>query len=270
MLLFTYCTSCECSLCGAQMSQMLTVILALLLAYSFRVQAQQVPPIERKDSVVVSAGISKEQLALEDQLNGVISEGDQALKDGNASSAIKQYETAFDLVQKQPLLAEQKGRVLKKLGSGYMRGNRFNEAIHAYSDILDESKKDCESESVAVSNCAEAESDLGVARMYDGDFTGALASLRDAEAKYAKAQTFSEFHEITMVEIMDEARTKLSTSVVLFRLKRTAEAIATTEAAIPKLVSVQADQGILVGIRNEAGQLLQEAQKLLERLKSTQ
>lgn len=258
------------ALWGAQMSQKLTSILTALLALSFQSHAQQTPPVQRKDSIVVSAGVSKEQLALEDQLNAIISEGDQALKNGNAANAIKQYESAFDLVQKQPLLAEQEDRVLKKLGTGYFRGNRFNEAIHTYADLVDANKKDCESESTAISNCAEAESDLGVAKMYDGDFIGALASLQDAAAKYAKAQKASEFHEFTMLEIMNEARTELSISVALFRLGRTAEAITTTEAAIPKLTSVQADQEILVGIRNEAGQAVQEAQKLLERLKSTQ
>jgi tetratricopeptide (TPR) repeat protein len=267
---FTHCNQSRIALCGAQMSQKFTSILIVLLASSFRAHAQQAPPVQRKDSIVVSAGISKEQLALEDQLNAIISEGDQALKGGDAANAIKQYESAIDLVQKQPLLAEQKDRVLKKLGTGYFRATRFNEAIHTYSDLVDANKKDCESESTAVSNCAEAESDLGVAKMYDGDFIGALASLQDAAAKYAKAQKASEFHEFTMLEIMNEARTKLSISVVLFRLGRTAEAIATTEAAIPKLTSVQADEEILVGIRNEAGQSLQEAQKLLERLKSTQ
>jgi tetratricopeptide (TPR) repeat protein len=213
----------------------------LLLAFSFRAHAQEAPPAQRKDSVVVSAGISKEQLAMEDQLNTIIAEGDQALKSGNAENSIKLYENAFEFVQKQPLLAEQKGRVLKKLGNGYFRGNRFNEAIHAYSELLDASKKDCESESTAVSNCAESESELGVARIYDGDFMGALASLQDAEAEYTKAQKLSGFHEFTMIEIMNEAQTKLSISVVLFRLGKTAEAITTTEAAIPKLTSVQAD-----------------------------
>jgi tetratricopeptide (TPR) repeat protein len=252
------------------MSQKLTSILIVLLVFSFRGQAQQASPVQRKDSIVVSAGISKEQLALEDQLNAIISGGDQALKGGNAANAIKEYESAFDLVQKQPLLAEQKDRVLKKLGTGYFRGNRFNEAIHTYSDLVEANKKDCESESTAVSNCAEAESDLGVAQMYGGDFIDALASLQDAAAKYAKAQKVSEFHEFTMLEIMNEARTKLSISVVLFRLGRTGEAITTTEGAIPKLAIVQTDQEILVGIRNEAGESLQEAQKLLERLKSPQ
>jgi hypothetical protein len=72
---------------GAQMSRKFTSILILLLAFSFQAHAQQAPPVQRKDSVVVSAGISKEQLALEDKLNTIISEGDQALKSGDAVAA---------------------------------------------------------------------------------------------------------------------------------------------------------------------------------------
>jgi tetratricopeptide (TPR) repeat protein len=234
------------------------------------VRAQESKPVPRKDSIVVSAGISKEQMALEDRLNAIISEGDQALKSGNAAIAIKQYESAFDLVQKQPLLVEQKDRVMKKLGTGYFRGNQIKDAIHIFSGRVDARRKDCESESTAVSNCAEAESDLGTARMYDGDFTGALAIFQDAESKYSKAQKFSEFHEFTMIEIMREAETKVSISLMLFQLGRTSEAITTTETAILQLSSVQKDQDILSGIRDEASASLQSTQTLLTRLKATQ
>jgi hypothetical protein len=68
--------------------------------------AQTDKQIHRKDSVTVSTGISKEQLALEDQLNGVVAQGDQFLRGGSAADAIKQYQTALDMVQKQPLLVE--------------------------------------------------------------------------------------------------------------------------------------------------------------------
>ena len=59
--------------------------------------------IQRNDSVTVSAGISKEQLALEDQLDSEILHGDELLQNGNAVDAIKQYESALDFVHKQPL-----------------------------------------------------------------------------------------------------------------------------------------------------------------------
>lgn len=219
---------------------------------------------------MVSAGISKEQLALEEQLNGIISQGDLALKSGDTVAAIKQYESARDLVQKEPLLAEQKDRTMEKLGTGYFRGKRIKDAIQVFSDRLDARKRDCESESAAASNCADAESDLCTARMYDSDFDDALVCFQDVEAKYLKAQKFSDFHEGTMIETMHAAETKVSISLILYQLGRTPDAIVSAEAAISELSSVQNDQSILSGIRDEAANSLQAAQTLLSRLKAVQ
>src|SRR6266566_1450518 len=66
--------------------------------------------IQRRDSVAVSAGMPREQLALEDRLNAIVGQGNQALRGGKASDAIKQYESALELLQKQPLLAEHHGQ----------------------------------------------------------------------------------------------------------------------------------------------------------------
>ena len=252
------------------MSRTFTFTSILLLVFLFESHAQQAPPVQRKDSVVVSAGISKQQLALEEQLNGIISQGDQALRSGDAAAAIKQYESARDLVQKEPLLAEQKDRTMKKLGTGYFRGKRMKEAIEIFSNRLDARRKDCESESTAVSNCADAESDLCTARMYDNDFNGALACFRDVEAKYLKAQKFSDIHEFTMIETLHAAEAKVSISLMLYQLGKTPDAVVSADAAIKDLSSVQNDQGIQQGIRDEATNSLQATQTLLTRLKSAQ
>ena len=252
------------------MSRKVTSTLILLLAFFLEAHAQQAPPVQRKDSVVVSAGISKEQLALEDRLNAIISDVDQALMSGDAAAAISKYESSRDLVQKEPLLAEQKGRTMKKLGTGYFRGKRMKEAIQIFSDRVDTRRKDCESESTAVSSCADAESDLCTARMYDNDFNDALACFRDVETKYLKAQKFSNFHEFTMIETMHEAEAKVSISLMVYQLGRTPEAIVSTEAAINELSGVQNDQNIQKGIRDEAANSLQASQTLLARLKAVQ
>jgi sulfate adenylyltransferase subunit 1 (EFTu-like GTPase family) len=99
---------------------LVSIVLALL---PFQMFAQTDKRIQRKDSVTVSAGIPKEQLVLEDQLDGIVSQGDQLLRSGNAPDAVKQYQIAVDLVQKQPLLAEREYWVLKKLAGGYIQAN---------------------------------------------------------------------------------------------------------------------------------------------------
>lgn len=243
--------------------------LAALALTSFQAHAQADKPIQRKDSVTVSAGISKEQLALESQLDGVISQGDQALHNGNSSDAIRHYAGALDLVHRQPLLADRESWVLNKLASGYMQGNRPKDAIPIYSKLLNAKKSDCESESAAVSNCGDAQYRLGAAKAYAGDFQGALALFRDAEANYAKAEKSSNFHEFTLIQVKNQGQTKLWIAIAFSRLGKTLDALAAVEAAIPQLTRVQSDESILIGIRDDAARSLRDAQTLLTRLKST-
>jgi tetratricopeptide (TPR) repeat protein len=235
-----------------------------------KISAQSDKPVQRKDSVTVSAGIPKEQLVLEDQLNGIVSKGNQALRSGNAADAIKQYENALDLVHKQPLLAERENSVLDTLAKGYVQGNRAKDAIPIYSHLVAERKRDCESESAAVSNCADFQYKLGMAKMHAGDFLGALDSLRAAEANHAKAEKLSDSHEFMMIEAKEQAQTNLWIAVALFQLGKTAEATTIIEAVVPQLTRVQSDGSITIGIRDDAGRSLQDAQAFLKRLKTPQ
>src|ERR1700722_11823216 len=143
--------------------------MALLCSLSV---AQSERPV-RKDSVSVSAGISKEQLALEDRLNVTISNADQTLKMGHGDDAIKQYEAALAMVHKEPFLAEQEQRVLTKIGYAYIQANRAGDAIPIFSKLLESAKKDCEPDSETLSTCADAQKAVAFAKMRAGDFAGA-------------------------------------------------------------------------------------------------
>lgn len=220
--------------------------------------------------MTVSAGIPKEQLALEDELNDIISKGNQALRSGNAAEAVKEYENALNLVHKQAVLAERENYVLDKLASGYVQDNRAKEAIPIYSRLVAERKRDCESESSAISNCADAQYKLGMAKMQAGDFHGALDSLRDAEANYAKAEKLSDSHEFVMIEVKEQAQSNLWIAVALFQLGKTAEASTLVETLIPQLTRVQSDGSITVGIRDDAARSLQDAKTFLQRLRVAQ
>lgn len=185
---------------------LISTALALL---PIQMNAQTDKPIHREDSVTVSAGISKERLALEDRLKDIVSQGDQSLRRGSAPDAIKQYQLAVDLVQKQPLLAEREYWVLKKLADGYMQGNRANDAIPIYIRLVDAKKRECELESPAVSNCADAQYDLGVAKLKNGDLSGALALLQEADSKFAKAERLgSDSHEFAMIQHKNQGQIK--------------------------------------------------------------
>lgn len=234
------------------------------------VKVQADKRMQRRDSVTVSAGIPKEQLALEDRLNAIVGQGNQALRVGNASDAIKQYESALELVQNQPLLAERKNYVLDRLANGYVQGNRAKDAIPIYSQLLSARSRDCESQSATISNCADVQFSLGMAKLHAADFEGALATLRDAETNYVKAEKASESHEFSAIQVKEQAQTNLWIAVALFQLGKTEEAATTLEAAIPQLTRVQSDASILVGIRDDAARSLQDAQAFLKRFKAAQ
>lgn len=218
-------------------------------------------PIQRHDSVNVSAGISKEQLVLEDKLNGVISRADELQRNGNMIDAIKQYESALEFVHKQPLLTEQESRVMEKLARGYVKGNRAADAVPIYSKLISK-VQDCRSD------CASLQFSLGMAQMSALDFQGALSSFQSAELNYAKASKLSEIHESMMIDVKDEAQAKIYRGVALFKIGKTADAIATVEAAIPLLNRVQSDETLLISIRDDAKRSLQEAKTVLARLQS--
>ena len=236
-----------------------------------RVLAQSDKPVGRKDSVTVSAGISKDQLALEDQLNEIVSKGDALLRNGDSADAIAQYRKALELVHQQSLLAEQEARVEKKLAVGYLRASQPTDAIPIYQKLLDSRKEDCGTASQKPADCADAEFELGRAKMYAGDFSGAIALLKDAERNYLRAEKLNgTFHEFSMIQVKNQGQTNVLLAVALFRTGNAREAATTLEEAVSQLKRVQSDEGILIGIRDDAAHSLQEAQTILAKLKSNQ
>jgi tetratricopeptide (TPR) repeat protein len=240
--------------------------LMLLILTGAHQNAQQQPP-ERKDSISVSAGISKEQLALEAQLNDVLSTGDRARRSGDAAEAIRQFERARDMVHSQTLLAEQEDRVLTKLGGAYIAGKRSSDAIATYSAILKLRRHDCPPESGSLSQCADAQQSLGFSKMLAGDFDGALGTLRDAEANYGSAARPDDSEEYRMIEAKEQAETRMLVSIALFRLGKRDEATKSVESAIQQLKEVKSNANIQQSIRDSAADSLRQAQEQLAQIK---
>jgi tetratricopeptide (TPR) repeat protein len=248
-------------------------VASLLVCFCFLAVAQHKTPAQRKDSVTVSAGISKEQLQLEDRLGAVLAEGDSSLKAGHPSDAVKQYEAALEMVHKEPLLAEQETKVLTKAGNGYLAANRSADAIASFQRLMDVMK--CGSETTQLSTCGDAQRSIGLAKMQSEDFEGGLSALRLAESSYLKAEKQNEegktvIHEYTMLQIMDQGKTKLLIAVALFRLGKAEEAKATAEDAITQLNRVKDDKSINTGICESATRSLSDAHTILDRFKSAQ
>jgi hypothetical protein len=70
-----------------------------------------------------------------------------------------------------------------------------------------------------------------MARVYARDFDGGLTSLNKAETNYRKAEKLDLTHEFSMIQSLEQGKTKALTGVALFRLGRKTEAISTVQSA---------------------------------------
>jgi len=86
----------------------------------------------------------------------------------------------------------------------------------------------------------------------------------------AKAEKLSDCHQFAMIQVKNEAQTKVLIAVALSKVGKTADAIATAEAAVPQLARVQSDESMLAAIRDDAARWLRDAQGLLDYLKPIQ
>ena len=220
--------------------------------------------LQRKDSVTVSAGISKEQLASEQRLNDVLTMGDQARRSGNYAVAIRQFERARDMVRSDKLLAEQQDRVLDKLGQAYLGGGRASDAVAAYTALLELRHDDCQPASDSPSQCAEAKQSLGYSKMLSGDFQGALPILQDAEASFGTAAKPDDPEEYRTIETKKQGETRVLISAALFRLAKRQEAVAAIKSAIQQLKKVESNTNVQQSIRDSAADSRQKAEKQLE------
>jgi len=73
-----------------------------------------------------------------------------------------------------------------------------------------------------------------------------------------------------MIQVKNQGQTNVLLAVALFRTGNAREAATTLEEAVSQLKRVQSDEGILIGIRDDAAHSLQEAQTILAKLKSKQ
>ena len=243
----------------------------ILAATSGGLSAQSENRVESKDSVTVSAGIPREQLALEAELGGIVSQADRSVAAGSSSDAIAQYRKAIDFVQKHPVLAEREETVQKKLARACLYGNRVGEAVSIYAKLLEARKSDCAPSSPALAGCADAQYELAVAEMTGSDFSAAIPLLQQAEANYSTAGKFaSSSHDLVMIQRKNEAQTSMMIAVSLARTGKTVDAIKAIRDAISGLQTVQSDLTINIGIRNDAAASLQQANVVLSRLNTTQ
>lgn len=251
---------------------MLRAITSLSLAFALlgvcgqaQVAPQQSPT--RKDSVDVSANISKKQLALEKQLNEALDQAEKYRSQGNFGDALKGFKNALASVQAEPLLKEQEDKVLLKVSRAYLEANQPGEAVRSYAALLQLRKNDCKPDARELELCADAQRNLGFAQMSDGNFSTALQTLREAAANYGNTAKAGHSEDFRMIKLKQQAETQTLLAVALARTGQRNDAIKIVESAIKQLETVQNNENIEASIRNSAQSSLVQAQKIFGAIK---
>lgn len=235
--------------------------LALILFAATVLSAQSTTG--REDSVVVSAGISHEQLALEAKLNEVLKQGTAAMAKGEAAVATVYFESARAMVAESKLLADQEDKILRNLGNSYLKCQRAADAERVFARQLQIHAADCEPNSKSPASCADVQEFLARAKMDQGDFLLATKILRDAEANYGRAATPNDGEEFRMIMQKEQAQARLLLAAALFRTGDKESSIQLTEAAIDQLKKVEQNTRIQKSIRVDArGSLASGLQQL--------
>ena len=222
----------------------------------------------KKESTNVSAGILKQQLALEDKLDDLLGQAERARKTRDFAAEVVACEKARDLVHSETLLAEQQNRVLWKLAGAYLDAKKPIDAITTYETVLELRRPQCDPQTGLVSDCAEVEQMIGLAKMQSGDFAGSLDDLDHAIDNYGIAASHAQFEMVKIVAAKDQAQTRLLRAVALFRTGRRDQAISENEEALNQLKQIESDANIQAPIRDDARKALDSGSQQLEKLKS--
>jgi tetratricopeptide (TPR) repeat protein len=233
------------------------LLLTLVLVSPVFLGAQQSTQT-RTDSVTVSAGIPKEQLAAEQQLNDIMSKAKAALAAGKNDDALRNYKAAAAMVRQQPMLADKKSFILPEAADGIAAAGAPAEAIPIFEESL---KLHCEPQHNDLLSCAGDQQALGFCKLATGDASGALSEFRSASATYEKAGA-GQFIQLKRAE------TEIWIGVTLFRLGNRSEAETVLQASIPHLAEIKNDDSLLPGIRDKAADDLAQAQAMLSRIRS--
>jgi tetratricopeptide (TPR) repeat protein len=239
-----------------------------LACFSIAASAQQSASPAQHDSVSVSAGITKDQLQIEKQVQAILDQAAAAKAQHDDSAALLEYRKALQMIRAEKRLAEWEDRVLEKVARAAMDAHQPEAAMRAYTELIQLRKNDCSPEAEWPEQCAEPQQQLGLAHMYSGDFQAALPILRASIANYGWAASRKQLEEFRMIQLTHQAETETLLATALFRTGQRNEALGTLDTAIGQLNQVQLDQNIQAGVRDSARSHMQAAQHIQDLIRS--
>lgn len=233
--------------------------------------AQKAQPLpSRKDSVTVSAGISKEQLKIEAECDAKIEAARNARAAKKHTEAIAGLEQALQTIRTHPFLDSRRVTVFKQFGLVYLDLQRPADAVQAYRKRLEAQGKECAAKPGAddySSECAEGQQDLGIALIIAGDLSAALGMLQESAAGFAGSAEKTEFADIKMVYTKHFGDSKMYLALALGRSGKLSEAKSAIAEAIAAFTRVTQNTEAQDPVRAAAKQSLQTAESLRSSLR---
>ncbi len=228
---------------------------------------QRVPPV--KQSVTVSAGYTKEELAIADQFDAKYREASDALGVGNAEAAVAQFRSLLDMLAGKRYLEHKRARLLTDIGAAYLAKGDTKNAIVFYEQRLELEKDACKPGAFYPSTCADAQMDLAMARMSAGEASTALELMRKAIENFRLHIKSEDDDEFRVLHTRHLGEALLVQANFLVRTREPQKARSAVEEAVKLLEDASTNDKAQLSIRESARKLLNIALQYREQLKDT-
>ena len=237
---------------------------AALLIFAASVGQSQTPQPSRKESVSVSAGLTKAQLATADEFDAKFAVARKAVRD-NPKDAVKQLRALLDAIAANDFLNHNKPQVLNAIGQAYLASGQASDAIKIFEQRLAMEQDNCKAQASYPSGCAEVQSDLANARIAAGDFGTATDLAREAVENFRRQVKLEQPYETQelqhYVHLLKLGQSTFVYAALLARSGNGTEAKLALQQTIGSLTEIVSNTEVQPSIRADAQQLLDLAKK---------
>jgi tetratricopeptide (TPR) repeat protein len=235
----------------------------IVVAFACAAQGQTT----RKDSISVSAGLTKEELQISEQFDAKLAAERQAIR-ADPKNAIDQLQGLMTQVEGHPFLEHHRPGLLVQLGQAYLAVGQPRKAVELYQQRLVMSDDDCKPQSIYPAGCGRARMDLGIAMILAGD-GGGLDLLKQAVDDHRRQVKLDgkpeELQHFVHLRHLSEAAIVLAGAYV--RLGKPAEARASLEESHNAATKILSVPDVQESLREEAKQFIGIIEKQLEAIK---
>jgi tetratricopeptide (TPR) repeat protein len=213
----------------------------------------------RRDSVTVSAGMTKEELRISEAFDEKLA---AARRERDPKNAVAQLETLRAEADQHEFLHHHRPQLLVYLGQAYLAGGQAKKAVGFYEQRLAFEADECKPEASYPSACGTAQMDLGVAQIAAGQPSG-LEMLKNAVANHRRQVKLDgkpeQLHHFVDLRHLSEAAMVLG--VVLVRFGQISAARTSFEESRQAAAQILANPDVQASLRDEAKGFLAFIQK---------